>query len=83
MTQLRKKMLEELQRRNYAQSTANQYIRIVREFAETLRQSAGSTRSGPDSGVFSLPIPGAEARPSNRAAACGRSALLLVIAMFP
>ena len=27
-------MLEELQRRNYAQSTANQYVRIVREFAE-------------------------------------------------
>ena len=34
MTQLRKKMLEELQRRNYAQSTAKQYIRIVREFAK-------------------------------------------------
>ena len=27
-------MLEELQRRNYAQSTAKQYIRIVREFAK-------------------------------------------------
>jgi site-specific recombinase XerD len=27
-------MLEELQRRNYAQSTANQYVRIVREFAQ-------------------------------------------------
>ena len=34
MTQLRKQMLEELQRRNYAQSTAKQYIRIVREFAK-------------------------------------------------
>ncbi len=34
MTQLRKKMLEELQRRNYAQSTAKQYVRIVREFAK-------------------------------------------------
>ena len=33
MTQLRQKMLEELQRRNYAQSAAKQYIRIVREFA--------------------------------------------------
>jgi integrase/recombinase XerD len=34
VTQLRKKMLEELQRRNYAQSTAKQYVRIVREFAK-------------------------------------------------
>jgi integrase/recombinase XerD len=34
VTHLRKKMLEELQRRNYAQSTAKQYVRIVREFAK-------------------------------------------------
>ncbi|MFZ0591513.1 MAG: tyrosine-type recombinase/integrase [Bryobacteraceae bacterium] len=34
MTHLRKMMLDELQRRNYAQSTANQYVRIVREFAK-------------------------------------------------
>ena len=33
MTQLRQKMLEELQRRRYAYRTANTYIRIVRDFA--------------------------------------------------
>ena len=33
MTQLRQKMLEELQRRHYSYRTANTYIRIVRDFA--------------------------------------------------
>jgi len=33
MTQLRLKMLEELQRRHYSYRTANTYIRIVRDFA--------------------------------------------------
>ena len=39
MTQLRNKMLEELQRRNYAHRTATAYIRVVREFAEHFHQS--------------------------------------------
>jgi integrase/recombinase XerD len=39
-------MLEELQRRNYAQSTANQYIRIVREFAKHYDQAPDQL--GPD-----------------------------------
>jgi integrase/recombinase XerD len=34
VTQLRQKMLEELQRRNYSHRTAKTYLRIVREFAE-------------------------------------------------
>src|SRR5271166_3662651 len=34
MTHLRKIMLEELQRRNYAQSTVGYYIRAVEEFAK-------------------------------------------------
>ena len=34
MTRLRQMMLDELQRRNYAQSTTTAYLRIVREFAE-------------------------------------------------
>ena len=40
MTQLRKKMLEELQRRNYSHRTAKTYVRIVREFAEHFHQPA-------------------------------------------
>lgn len=39
MTQLRQKMLEELQRRNYSHRTATAYIRVVREFAEHFHQS--------------------------------------------
>ena len=38
MTQLRKKMLEELQRRNYSHRTAKTYIRIIRDFAEHFHQ---------------------------------------------
>jgi Phage integrase, N-terminal SAM-like domain len=38
MTQLRKKMLEELERRNYAHRTAKTYIRIVHDFAEHFHQ---------------------------------------------
>lgn len=39
MTQLRKQMLEELQRRNYSHRTAKTYVRIVREFAAYFHQS--------------------------------------------
>jgi integrase/recombinase XerD len=39
VTQLRKKMLDELQRRNYSHRTAKTYVRIVREFAEYFHQS--------------------------------------------
>jgi integrase/recombinase XerD len=39
VTQLRKKMLEEIQRRNYSHRTAGTYVRIVREFAEYFHQS--------------------------------------------
>jgi integrase/recombinase XerD len=38
VTQLRQKMLEELQRRNYSHRTAKTYVRIVREFAEYFHQ---------------------------------------------
>jgi integrase/recombinase XerD len=34
VTHLRQMMLEELQRRNYAQNTAKSYVRIVRDFAQ-------------------------------------------------
>ena len=38
MTQLRKMMLEELQRRNYAQNTVKGYLRIVQDFAQYFHQ---------------------------------------------
>src|SRR5262252_4133049 len=38
MTQLRKKMLEELQRRNYSHRTAKTYVRIIRDFAKHYHQ---------------------------------------------
>jgi integrase/recombinase XerD len=38
VTQLRKKMLEELRRRNYSHRTATTYVRIVRDFAEYFHQ---------------------------------------------
>jgi integrase/recombinase XerD len=38
VTQLRQKMLEELQRRNYSHRTAKIYVRIVREFATYFHQ---------------------------------------------
>src|ERR1035437_2642790 len=46
VTQLRKKMLEELQRRNYAQSTVKGYLRIVQDFAQHFRQPPD--KFGPD-----------------------------------
>jgi len=38
VTQLRQKMLEELQRRNYSHRTGKTYVRIVRDFAEHFHQ---------------------------------------------
>jgi integrase/recombinase XerD len=45
VTQLRKKMLEEIQHRNYSHGTARTYVRIVRDFAEYFHQPR--TNSGP------------------------------------
>ena len=39
MTQLRKQMLEELQRRNYSQTTVNSYLKIVATFAKHFGRS--------------------------------------------
>ncbi len=39
MTDLRKLMLEELERRNYSQSTARAYLMTIRDFARYFRQS--------------------------------------------
>ncbi len=39
MTQLRKRMLEELQRRNYSQSTIEAYLQGVEDFAQHFGKS--------------------------------------------
>ena len=77
MTQLRKMMLEELQRRNYAQNTVKGYLRIVQDFAQHFHQPPD--KLGPDT---SAPVPGAsvsgqEAQCGHSTAVCGRSPLLL------
>ncbi|MCZ2080415.1 MAG: phage integrase N-terminal SAM-like domain-containing protein [Bryobacterales bacterium] len=46
MTRLRKLMLEELQRRNYAQNTVRAYLKIVEKFAEHFGRSP--ERLGPE-----------------------------------
>ena len=46
MTQLREKMLKELERRNYAHRTAKTYLRIVRDFAQHFHQPPD--RLGPE-----------------------------------
>ena len=46
MTHLRKQMLEELQRRNYAQNTARTYIKIIERFAKHFGRSPD--RLGPE-----------------------------------
>ena len=39
MTQLRKQMLEELQRRNYSQTTVKGYLKVVEAFAKYFHRS--------------------------------------------
>ena len=46
MTQLRKLMLDELQRRNYAKSTVRSYIHAVEDFAKYFHRSP--ERLGPE-----------------------------------
>ena len=46
MTRLRKMMLEELQRRNYSQTTVKGYLKIVQGFAERFHQPPD--QSGPE-----------------------------------
>ena len=79
VTHLRKMMLEELQRRNYAQSTVDTYISAMREFGlyfnrppdqlgpEQIRQPAVSAPSDP----------GSSSRAEYGSTADGRGAVLL------
>ena len=63
MTQLRKQMLEEIQRRNYSHRTARTYVRIVRDFAECCRDISTASSvftklgaGGGDTGILWLPV---------------------------
>ena len=53
MTQLRKMMLEELERRNYTNSTKRAYLRIVEELAQYFHRSPDQL--GPENIRESLP----------------------------
>ena len=45
MTHLRKMMLEELERRNYAQTTIDCYVQTIEDFARYFRAPSGSAHS--------------------------------------
>ena len=46
MTHLRQMMLDELQRRNYSQSTVRSYVHVIEDFAKHFHRSPD--RFGPD-----------------------------------
>ena len=45
MTQLRRKMLEELQRRNYSEITTRKYLQVVTNFAQHFGKSPDQLRT--------------------------------------
>ena len=56
MTHLRELMLQELQRRNYSQTTATSYSKIVADFAKSFsdrRTNSDRTTSGPTNCIYS------------------------------
>ncbi len=77
MTHLRKMMLEELQRRNYAQTTTSVYLQTVEDFARYFKRPPDQL--GPEHvREYSGPsVPRAETRRTYRHATAGRAALLL------
>jgi integrase/recombinase XerD len=55
MTQLRQKMLEELQRRNYSHRTVKTYVRIIGDFAAYFHQPPDKLGPEQPSGMLSAP----------------------------
>jgi hypothetical protein len=55
VTHLRKMMLEELQRRNYAQHTTRSYIRTVEDFSSDQIEPFGKDNNLPRHGRAALP----------------------------
>ena len=64
MTQLRQKMLEELQRRNYSHRTAKTYVRIVRDFADVFSPATGQARARANSAVSGSSVPSKKLAPA-------------------
>ena len=65
MTHLRKMMLEELKRRNYAQTITSSYVQTTEDFARYLQAPSRSTGSRAHPGVPNVSVPREEARSTN------------------
>jgi integrase/recombinase XerD len=77
VTHLRRMMLEELQRRNYAKSTVKTYLRIIQECANHFHQRPDKLGPQHLREYQAYPVSGEEAGRRHRAAACGCASLLL------
>ena len=78
MTRLRKMMLEELERRNYSESTTRRYLRFVERFAQRhFRQVTGQARSRSSSHLSGLSAQGEEAGSGNGREPCVCAAVLV------
>ena len=78
MTHLRKMMLEELQRRNYSQTTVNAYLKIVESFANYFHRSPDQLGPERDPRLPGLPAQGKKAWRTHRRTPHGRIAFLLL-----
>ena len=85
VTQLRKMLLEELQRRNYSQPTVNSYLKIVESFAKHFGRSPDQlgpeqirTYAGTDTHLSGIPAEEEEARRSHRRSLYGSAAVFLL-----
>ena len=77
MTHLRQIMLEELRRRNYAESTIHTYIQTVEHFQWALPSFTRSAWSGAHSRVSGRVVHAVETGPEHRDAAVGSLTVLL------
>ena len=77
VTHLRKKMLEELERRNYFREHCSLLSRRGAGFCTLLPASARATRTGPDSELSSAPVSRLQTRRQHREPTSGGAAVLL------
>ena len=77
MTHLRKLMLDELQRRNYAQNTVRSYIHAIEDFAKVLPPFARSPRPKTYSRVPGSPVSRLQALTGDDRRSYSRSAFSL------